>query len=497
MSVRSLFLLNRGVILQFLSLKEQWFGNIRADILSGIVVALALIPESIAFSFIVGVDPMVGLYASFSIAVIIAIVGGRPGMISAATGAMALILVTLVADHGIQYMFAATILTGVIQVIIGLCKLARFMKFIPRSVMMGFVNALAILIFIAQLNHFVGEKWPMYAMVAGSLLIIYLFPRVSKAVPSSLVAIIVITIIAVLTKSDVKTVGDIGNLPSSLPSFFIPDVPFNMETMKIIFPYAISLAIVGLLESLLTASVVDDMTDTTSNKNTETKGQGIANIVSGFLGGMAGCGMIGQSVINTKSGGRGRLSTFVAGAFLMVLIIVLRDVVFKIPMAALVGVMFMVCISTFDWSTLRVLRKAPLTDSIVMIVTVITVLTTGNLSKGVLAGVLLSAVFFVVKISKIKVVTHISNEKRVYRVQGQVFFASVENLIESIELNATEKIVNIDFSEAHVWDDSGVAAIDKIVLKLRGNGVTVNITGLNKPSSRLVDRLAMYSKSER
>ncbi|MBS4208646.1 SulP family inorganic anion transporter [Bacillus sp. FJAT-50079] len=482
--------------MRVLSLKEQWIGNIRGDILSGIVVALALIPESIAFAFIVGVDPMVGLYASFCIAVMIALVGGRPGMISAATGAMALVLVSLVADHGIQYMFAATILTGILQVVIGLCKLTRFMKYIPRSVMMGFVNALAILIFIAQLRHFVGETWVMYAMVVGALVIIYLFPRVTKIVPSSLIAIIVITIIAVLTKSDVKTVGDIGNLPSTLPSFFIPDVPLNLETLKIIFPYAISLAIVGLLESLLTASVVDDMTSTESNKNMEARGQGLANIVSGLFGGMAGCGMIGQSVINIKSGGRGRLSTFVAGAFLMVLIIVLKDVVFRIPMAALVGVMLMVCVSTFDWSTFRVLRKAPLTDSIVMIVTVITVLSTNDLSKGVLAGVLLSAVFFVAKISKLRVTTNVIGKKRVYEVKGQVFFASVDALVAAVNVNSEEKEVEINFSQAHVWDDSGVAAIDKIILRLRENGITATISGLNQPSSKLLKRLTVHSNLE-
>ena len=482
--------------MRLLSFKEQWFGNIRGDILSGIVVALALIPESIAFSFIVGVDPMVGLYASFSIAMIIAIVGGRPGMISAATGAMALILVTLVADHGIQYMFAATILTGLIQVVIGLCKLARFMKFIPRPVMTGFLNALAILIFMAQLVHFVDAKWPVYAMVVGALAIIYLFPRVTKIVPSSLVAIVVITIIAILTKSDVKTVGDMGNLPSTLPSFFIPNIPISFETLKIILPYSISLAIVGLLESLLTASVVDDMTDTVSDKNTEARGQGIANIATGFFGGMAGCGMIGQSVINIKSGGRGRLSTFVAGAFLMVLILVLRDVVFQIPMAALVGVMLMVCVSTFDWSTIRLLRRAPVTDSIVMMVTVVTVLATGDLSKGVLAGVILSAIFFVSKISKLKVTSNINENKRVYMVEGQVFFASVEHLTDAIDLSAREKEVEIDFSQAHLWDDSGVAAIDKIVLKLRENGVSVKLVGFNKPSSSLLNRLGIHGKSE-
>ncbi|MEH7123271.1 SulP family inorganic anion transporter [Bacillus sp. JJ1773] len=474
--------------------KEQWFGNIRGDILSGIVVALALIPEAIAFSIIAGVDPMVGLYASFCIAVTIAIFGGRPGMISAATGAMALLMVTLVADHGLQYLFAATILTGVFQILFGVLKLARFMKFIPRSVMIGFVNALAILIFMAQLEQFVGANWVMYAMVAGALAIIYLFPRMTKAVPSPLVAIIVITIIAIMTKSDVRTVGDMGALSSSLPAFLIPDVPFNFETLKIIFPYSIGLAIVGLIETLLTATIVDDMTDTASDKNRESRGQGIANIVAGLFGGMAGCAMIGQSVINVKSGGRGRLSALVAGMFLMFLILVLGKVVVQIPMAALVGVMIMVSIGTFDWSSIKGMAKMPVTDSIVMVTTVVTVVFTHNLSIGVFAGIILSAIFFVAKISKVYVTSKVVGDKKVYAVKGQVFFASVNELLSYIDFSSNDQNVEIDFSEAHVWDDSAVAAIDKIVIKLRENGASVRLVGLNAPSSHLIDRLAVHQK---
>ncbi|MFE8698862.1 SulP family inorganic anion transporter [Cytobacillus sp. FJAT-53684] len=481
--------------MKVLTMKEQWFGNIRGDILAGIVVALALIPEAIAFSIIAGVDPMVGLYASFCIAVTIAIVGGRPGMISAATGAMALLMVTLVADHGMQYLFAATILTGVLQILFGVFKLARFMKFIPRSVMIGFVNALAILIFMAQLEQFVGATWVMYAMVAGALAIIYLFPRITKAVPSPLVAIIVITIIAIMTKSDVKTVGDMGNLTSALPTFFIPDVPFNLETLKIIFPYSIALSIVGLLESLLTASIVDDMTDTASDKHRETRGQGMANIVAGLFGGMAGCAMIGQSVINVKSGGRGRLSTIVAGLFLMFLILVLGNIVVQIPMAALVGVMVMVSIGTFDWASIKGLAKTPVTDSIVMIVTTVTTVFTHDLSKGVFAGIILSAIFFVAKISKVHVSTQMEGDKKIYAVKGQVFFASVEELVAAFDYNGDVKEVDIDFTHAHIWDDSGVAAIDKIVLKLRDQGVSVHLSGLNKPSSHLIERLAVHPKA--
>ncbi|MBM7659991.1 SulP family sulfate permease [Bacillus mesophilus] len=477
-------------------LKTEWFGNVRGDILAGIVVALALIPEAIAFSIIAGVDPMVGLYASFCIAVVIAFVGGRPAMISAATGAMALLMITLVRDHGLEYLFAATILTGVLQIIFGLLKLARFMKFIPRSVMVGFVNALAILIFSAQLPHFVGEGVVMYAMVAGALAIIYLLPRFTKVVPSPLVAIIVITVIAIYTGSEVRTVGDMGELTQALPFFGIPNIPFTFETLAIIFPYSLALTMVGLLESLLTATIVDDMTDTTSDKNMESRGQGIANIVAGFFGGMAGCAMIGQSVINVKSGARGRLSALVAGLFLMFLILVLGNVVIQIPMAALVGVMIMVSIGTFDWSSLKSLRRVPLTDSIVMVVTVVTVVFTHDLSKGVFAGILLSAIFFVAKISKVHVSStfdHVLN-KKTYRVRGQVFFASVTDLIEFFDFKEEVQKVEIDFSQAHVWDDSAVAAIDKIVIKFRENNSTVTIIGLNEPSSSLVERLAVHDK---
>jgi high affinity sulfate transporter 1 len=477
-------------------IKYEWFGNIKGDVLSGIVVAMALIPEAIAFSLIAGVDPMVGLYASFCIAVVIAFVGGRPGMISAATGATALVMVTLVADYGLQYLLAATILTGVIQIIMGVLKLGRLMKFVPRSVMIGFVNALAILIFSAQLTHFVGESWAMYAMVAGALAIIYIFPRFTKVVPSPLVAIITITVIAVMTGSGVRTIGDMGELSQTLPFFLIPDIPFTFETLKIIFPYSLSIAIVGLVESLLTASIVDDMTDTTSDKNKEARGQGIANIVSGFFGGMAGCAMIGQSVINVKSGGRGRLSAFVAGVFLMVLIILLNDFLVQIPMAALVGVMFMVSIGTFDWSSLRNIHKTPISDTIVMIATVGTVLLTHDLSKGVLVGILLSAIFFASKISKVKVTTLASkgSHKKVYRVTGQLFFASVTDFVESFNYSEDVNEVSIDLTQAHLWDDSAVGAIDKVVIKYHQNGIKVQLIGLNKESNKLIEKLAVHNK---
>lgn len=484
-------------MLNLQTIKQEWFGNIRGDVLAGLVVGLALIPEAIAFSIIAGVDPMVGLYASFCIAVVIAFLGGRPGMISAATGAMALVMVTLVADHGLQYLLAATVLTGIIQILIGVLKLGKYMKFIPRSVMVGFVNALAILIFTAQLPHFVGESWIMYAMVAGALAIIYLFPRVTKAVPSPLIAIIVITIIAVMSGSSVRTVGDMGELTQALPMFLIPDIPLTFETLQIIFPYSFALALVGLLESLLTAQIVDDMTDTESDKNKEARGQGIANIVTGFFGGMAGCAMIGQSVINVKSGGRGRLSTFVAGAFLMILIILLNDLLSMIPMAALVGVMIMVSIGTFDWSSLTKLHVMPKTDAAVMIVTVVTVVLTHDLSKGVLAGVILSALFFAAKISKVEIQSHMDDvlNKKTYFVKGQLFFASVTDFVSHFDFSEDVKSVVIDLSQSHLWDDSAIGAIDKVVMKYRLNNVNVELTGLNEDSSVLVNKLAVHDKS--
>ncbi|WP_105979418.1 SulP family inorganic anion transporter [Bacillus paralicheniformis] len=478
-------------------LNSEWFSNVRGDILSGIVVALALIPEAIAFSIIAGVDPMVGLYASFCIAVVISFTGGRPAMISAATGAMALLMGSLVRDHGLDYLFAATILTGIIQLIFGVLKIARFMKFIPRSVMVGFVNALAILIFMAQVPHFIGVSNMTYVVVGITLLIIYVLPRFTKAVPSALVAIIAMTAFAIFGHFDLRTVGDLGEIKQSLPAFMIPNIPFNFETLAIIFPTAFALSIVGLLESLLTSSIVDDMTDTESDKNKESRGQGIANIVAGFFGGMAGCAMIGQSVINVKSGGRGRLSTLVAGVFLMFLIMVLGDWVVQIPMAALAGVMIMVSIGTFDWSSFSMLRKVPLTDSIVMLVTVITVVATHDLSKGVFAGVILSAIFFVAKISKLKIEETSEEHAIKYIIKGQVFFASVQDFVKSFKTDEQTKKVILDFSEAHIWDDSAVAAIDKVVLKMKDQGIDVDLIGLNESSWKLVEKLATYDQPHR
>ena len=476
-------------------IKKEWFSNIRVDILAGIVVALALIPEAIAFSIIAGVDPMVGLYASFIIAVIISFAGGRPGMISAATGAMALVMAPLVREHGLDYLLAATILTGVIQILFGVFKIAKLMKFIPRAVMIGFVNSLAILIFMAQVPHFLGISNMTYVFVAITLVIVYVLPRFFKAIPAPLIALVLLTSIAMYTGFDLRTVGDLGNISRSLPSFFLPDVPFNLETLLIILPFSFALAIVGLLESLLTASIVDDMTDTTSDKNRESRGQGIANFVTGFFGGMAGCAMIGQSMINVKSGGRTRLSTFVAGAFLMFLIIVLGDIVVQIPMPVLVGIMIMVSIGTFDWSSFSYLKKAPKADAAVMLVTVIIVVYTHDLSQGVIAGVILSAIFFVAKISKIKVEKKLLDATH-YRVEGQLFFASVEDFLEFFDYTAENQKVVIDFTDAHIWDDSGVGAVDRVVLKFRENGNEVVIEGLDAGSQKLIDKLALFKSDK-
>ncbi|CAD2071767.1 SulP family inorganic anion transporter [Jeotgalicoccus meleagridis] len=475
-------------------IKREWFSNIRADILAGTVVALALIPEAIAFSIIAGVDPMVGLYASFCIVVIIAFVGGRPGMISAATGAMALVMAPLVREHGLDYLLVATVLTGIIQLLFGIFKVSRFMKFIPRAVMIGFVNALAILIFMAQVPHFIGISNMTYLFVAITLAIVYILPRFFKAIPAPLIAIVVLTSVALYANIDLRSVGDLGAITRSLPEFFIPNVPLTFETLAIVFPFSLALAIVGLLESLLTASIVDDMTDTESDKNREARGQGIANIVTGFFGGMAGCAMIGQSVINVKSGGRGRLSTLTAGALLMFLIIVLGNLVVQIPMPVLVGIMIMVSIGTFDWSSFTYLRKAPKADAIVMLVTVGIVVATNDLSKGVFAGVILSAIFFVAKISKLKVKEHHDNKHLIFKVDGQLFFASTEDFIASFDFSVENEDIIIDFSNARIWDDSAVGAVDKVVMKYREKNNRVTIKDLDTSSQKLLNELAVYNK---
>lgn len=473
-------------------IKQQWLSNVKGDVLAGIVVALALIPEAIAFSIIAGVDPMVGLYASFCMAVIIAFIGGRPGMISAATGAMALLIVPLVREYGVQYLLAATILTGVIQILFGICKVAKLMKFIPRAVMIGFVNALAILIFMAQIPHFWGISTTTYLFVGITLLIVYVLPRFFQAIPAQLIAIVLLTAIAIWGDIHIGTVGDLGTITQSLPSFLFPNVPLNLETLLIILPYSISLAVVGLVESLLTASIVDDMTGTGSNKNKEARGQGIANIVTGFFGGMAGCAMIGQSIININSGGRSRLSTLIAGVFLMFLILVLGGVVIQIPMPVLAGIMIMVAIGTFDWTSFNYLRKAPKSDALVMLVTVIVVVATHNLALGVMAGILLSAILFVAKISTIKVVSQHIEHTLVYCIEGQLFFASVESFVDSFDYTISDTTIMLDFANAHVWDDSGVGAVDKVVIRLRSLGNDVVVKGLNTSSEKIIHKIGVY-----
>ncbi|WP_046476356.1 SulP family inorganic anion transporter [Candidatus Filomicrobium marinum] len=479
------------------NLKLDWFGNIRGDTLAGLVVALALIPEAIAFSIIAGVDPKIGLYASFSIAVITAIAGGRPGMISAATAATAVLMVTLVKEHGLQYLLAATVLAGLLQIAAGFLKLGYVMRFVSRSVMTGFVNALAILIFMAQLPELIGVPWLTYVLVAGGLAIIYLVPRLTKAVPSPLICIIVLTTLAIALGLDVRTVGDMGELPSTLPVFLLPDVPLNFTTLSIIFPYSLAVAIVGLLESLMTAQIVDELTDTPSDKNRECVGQGLANMATGFIGGMAGCAMIGQSVINVKSGGRGRLSSFLAGVFLLFLIVVLGDWVKQIPMAALVAIMIMVSIGTFSWTSIKNLKDHPRSSSIVMLATVVGVVLTHNLAIGVLAGVLLSGLFFAWKVAQIfRVTSKLSTDEthRTYFVEGQLFFASGEDFMAAFDFKEALERVTIDVSRAHIWDISSVMALDMVVLKLRREGATVDIVGLNEASETIVDKLAIHDK---
>ncbi|WP_313456075.1 SulP family inorganic anion transporter [Stenotrophomonas sp.] len=478
-------------------LRQQWLGNVRGDLLSGAVVALALIPEAIAFSIIAGVDPKVGLYASFCIAVVTAIAGGRPGMISAATGAMALVMVDLVKDHGLQYLLAATILAGVLQVIAGALKLGALMRFVSRSVITGFVNALAILIFLAQMPELIGRSWQVWAVCAAGLAIIYLLPRVTRAVPSALVAIVVLTALSIGLHWDIRTVGDMGALPDSLPTFFLPDVPWTWDTLRLLLPVSATLAVVGLLESMMTAQIVEDMTDTPSQRNRECAGQGLANITAGFFGGMGGCAMIGQSVINVSSGGRGRLSCLVAGVLLLLLVVYGSEWVRQIPMAALVAVMIMVSIGTFHWRSFAELRTHPKSSSVVMLATVLVTVFTHDLAKGVLTGVLLSALFFARKVGRMLQIDEETRDDgtQVYTVRGQVFFASAGQFAASFDLQHAAPRVVIDLTHAHFWDLSAVGALEQVTEKLRRHGATVEVIGLNAASQTLIDRVGRPSGS--
>lgn len=480
------------------NVREQWFSNIRGDILSGLVVGLALIPEAIAFSIIAGVDPKIGLYASFCIAVVISFVGGRPAMISAATGAMALLMVTLVKEHGLQYLLAATILTGIFQIIAGYLKLAKLMRFVSKSVVIGFVNALAILIFMAQLPELMNVTWHVYVFVALGLAIIYLFPlipKLGKLLPSPLVCIIIITLIAISMGIDLRTVGDMGELPNTLPIFLLPDIPLNLETLMIILPYSVPMAVVGLLESMMTATIVDEMTDTPSDKFQECKGQGIANIASGFMGGMAGCAMIGQSIINVKSGGLTRLSTFCAGIFLLILVVFLSDWLKVIPMAALVAVMIMVSISTFEWKSITQFTANPKSSNVVMIATVAVVVATHNLALGVLTGVLLSALFLANKLENdIHVKTSFEGATRMYELHGHIFFSSSEKFLQSFDFKEGVKAVIIDLTHSHIWDVTSVAMLDSVISKFQKNEIHVSVRGLNEASSIMIDKYGTHAK---
>jgi len=491
--------MSRKMPSSFLEYRRQWFAGgsaMRRDVMAGIVVALALIPEAIGFSIIAGVDPRVGLYASVAIAITISFTGGRTGMISAATAAVAVLVGPLVRAHGLDYLFAATILMGLIQIAAGLLRLDLVMQFVSRSVITGFVNALAILIFMAQLPQLTHVGWQTYAMVAGGLAIIYLFPRLTRAVPSPLVAIIVLSAISISLNLPVHTVGDMGKLPEGLPSLTLPHVPLTWQTLRIILPYSLTMAAVGLLESLLTSQIVDDMTDTESDKRRECAGQGMANIAAALVGGMGGCAMIGQSVINVTSGGRGRFSTFTAGAFLLFLLAVLGPMVGRIPMPALVAVMVMVSIGTFSWNSLVNLRRHPPTSSAVMLATVVVVVATRDLSLGVLVGVLLSGIFFAGKVQRMFTVERsVEGTRTTYRVTGQIFFASVTRFVRAFQVTDDAPEVLIDVAAAHFWDISGVGALDKVVARLRRDGRRVEVIGYNRASADLIDRFALHDKT--
>nr|WP_218946992.1 SulP family inorganic anion transporter [Acinetobacter sp. YH16052] len=475
--------------------KEEWFSNIRTDVLAGLVVGLALIPESIAFSAIAGVDPQVGLYASFCIAVSIAFFGGRPAMISAATGAMALLMITLVKEHGLQYLLAATILTGIIQVIAGYFKVAKLMRFVSQAVVYGFLNALAILIFVAQIPEINRMDSTGYLFIAIGLAIIYLFPyipKIGKAIPSPLICIIVLSGLALLLSADMRTVSDLGQFPDTLPVFLIPEIPLNLETLQIILPYSFTLATVGLLESMMTTTVIDEVTGTEGDRHQECRGQGMANIVSGFMGGMAGCAMIGQSIINVSSGARTRLSTLVAGVFLLCLVVFLKDWLAYIPMAALVAIMIMVAFTTFQWGAIKQFSKHPLEFNTVMIAVIIVVLATHNLALGVFVGVLLSALFFINKLERtVHVHTHSNSaHSRSYIISGQIFFSSTEKFYQFFDFKEKLEHVELDLTHAHIWDVTSVNMLNNVIQKFKAQNIDVTVIGLNEASSTLIDRFS-------
>ncbi|QDP97805.1 SulP family inorganic anion transporter [Microlunatus elymi] len=464
--------------------------RMRIEILGGLVVALALIPEAISFSIIAGVDPRIGLFASFTMAVTISITGGRRAMISAATGSVALVIAPITRKYGLDYLVVTVLMAGVFQIILALLGVAKLMRFIPRSVMIGFVNALAILIFIAQLPHLVHQPWIVYPLIAAGIAIIVGFPKLTTVVPAPLIAIIVLTILVVATGLDIPNVGDEGRLPDSLPGVFIPNVPLTFQTLKIVAPYAFGMALVALLESLMTAKLVDDVTDTHSNKSREAFGQGVANIVTGIFGGMGGCAMIGQTMINVKqSGSRTRISTFLAGVFLLILVVALNDIVAIIPMAALTAVMIMVSVGTFDWHSIRprTIRRMPISVTVIMVATVVPTVITNNLAVGVVIGVIVAMLFFVTRVAhftQVVDVAHPDDETRVYAVKGLLFFASSNDLVYQFDYAGDPQNVIIDLSEAQIYDTSTVAALDAIEQKYRQKHKFVEIVGMNEPSRR-------------
>ncbi len=479
--------------MQFTSIRRDWFANPTREMLAGAVATFALIPEVIAFSFVAGVDPQVGLFASFVIGIVIAFTGGRPAMISAAAGSVALVAAPLVHTHGLAYLFAAGLLAGVLQVLFGLLRLGVLMRFVSKSVRTGFVNALAILIFGAQLPHIIGGDWLAYGMLAAGLAIIYLVPLLTKAIPSPLICILVLTAASMSLQLPVMTIADLGKLPDSLPIFGWPAVPMTLETLKIIAGPALAIAMVGLLESMMTASVVDDLTGTPSSKNRECTGLGIANMAASLFGGIAGCGMIGQTVSNVKYGGRGRLSTLFAGAFLLILMVLLKPWVSQVPVAALVAIMVMVSIDTFDWSSLKTLVVHPKMSSVVMLVTVLVTVVSANLALGVTVGVLLSGVFFTFKVARLLQVETDRNDgarRLTYRVSGQVFFASADVFVDAFDIEEADGMsVLIDVSQAHFWDITAVAALEKVVDRFNTHDIPVTVIGVNDASATLIGSL--------
>lgn len=474
------------------NLKKEWLSNIKGDVLAGIVVGIALVPEAIGFALVLGVEPMVGLYGAFCVSIVTAIFGGRIGMISGATGAMALVLASLVRSYGIEYMFAATILSGVLQIILGIAGIGNLLKFIPRPVMIGFVNALGILIFVAQIPNFKGKGIEVYLLILLGIAIIYFFPRINKSVPAPLVAIVILTIFSIVLKLNVLQIGDMGEIKSRLPHLHFPKIPLNIETFRIIFPYSVSLSIVGLVESMLTARLLDDLNNDTSNKKQECIGQGLGNIVSGFFGGMAGCAMIGQSVINQNSGGRTRLSSLVSGSFLMFLVIVLNKWVVQIPIAVLTAVMIVVSISTIEWKSIPRIKKVPKSDTIVMLATVIIVVLTDNLAYGVSVGIIICALFFVNKISDIEVDRKEEGENLYFKCRGQLFFASTTHFLEKLIISKGCTQIYLDVTDMRFWDETAVDTFDSLVDRIKSQNIKLEVIGLSPNCKNLLEKVSIH-----